>query len=332
MRIKCRSRKNLTFFMLLIALLIAIPVQADGPGDVVIYGDDYTLEKDQVIKGDLFVYGGNVTLEKDSQVKGDVHVFGGNLNVDGEIGGDVTVWGGNINLQSNTLVRGDLKVFGGTITREKGADVRGNEIHNWLSAPQMPRVPRSRVFPQTRDNRSWSVLNNLFRGVMSILVITVLGILVVVFIPRHTDTVAEAMIKAPVQSLGSGLITTIAVPIAALIMAITLILIPASILLLLLAGIGSLFGWIAAGLLFGTKLLRALNKSDANSVVAVALGLPILSVVGMVPCIGWIFNLLVWMWGLGAVVYTLFGTRAYNEPMPQFTPRSAGYDPRMDRL
>ncbi len=322
--------------MLLVAIL-DIPVLADGPDDVVIFGDNYTLEQDQVIKGDLLVYGGNVTLEKGSQVKGNVQVFGGNLLVDGEIAGDVTVWGGNVTLDSEAIVRGDLQVIGGTVTRDQDADVRGSVIEGVPfvppSVPMPPRI-RPRIIGKYHDTPFWSGLSNMFRNLMSILVITVLGILVVVFIPHHTDTVAETMIKAPVQSLGSGILAVIVIPIVAIAMAITLILIPASLALVLVAGIGSLFGWIAAGLLFGTKLLRALIKREPNPVSAVALGMPMLSVLGMVPCIGWAISLITWLWGLGAVGYSLFGTRAYNEPMPQFNigKKPIDYDPRIDRL
>lgn len=346
------------FGAILTALLLAViliaasstPALADGPGDVVIFGNNYTLDEDGVIKGDLFVYGGNVTLKEGSEVKGNVHVFGGNLEAYGDISGDVTVWGGNITLHSDATVRGNLKVFGGSVNRKDGSDVRGSviegvpfvpptapsvpEIPSIPEIPRIPEVPQPRVVHQYRDGGFLSGVGDFFRTLFGILVITVLGILVVVFIPRHTDTVAEMMVKAPVQSFGSGVIASFAIPIAAFILAITVCLSPVAVVLLLVAGVGLLFGWIAAGLLFGTKLLRALNKKEPNPVSAVAIGLPVLSVLGMIPCIGWAISLVLWVWSFGAVIYSFFGTRAYNEPMPQFTitKKPANYDPRMDKL
>lgn len=355
MKILRKLGATLLTAMLLAAILFGItsaPALADGPDDVVIFGDNYTLEEDEEIEGELFVYGGNVTLKEGSEVKGNVHVFGGNLEVYGEIDGDVTVWGGNVTLHSDAVIRGDLRVIGGNVNRKEGSDVRGSVIEGMPSipsipeipsvpevprvpkVPRVPNIPEPRIVYKYRDGGFLSGVGDFFRTIFGILIITVLGILVVVFIPRHTDTVAEAMVKAPVQSLGSGVIAFIAIPIAAVVLAITVCLSPVSVVLLLVSGVGLLFGWIAAGLLFGTKLLRALSKKEPNSVAAVAIGLPVLSVLGMIPCVGWLISLVLWVWSFGAVVYSLFGTRAYNEPMPKFsiTKKPADYDPRMDKL
>ena len=331
-------------FILFLAIVLAafsVPALADDPdGDVVIWGDNYTLKKDQKIDGELLVYGGNVTLEEGSQVNGDVSVFGGNLNAYGEVDGDVTVWGGNVHLHDGAIVRGDVMAIGGNLTRDPDADIRGNETEGLPF--QLPRVPRVPTLPEiwTRQSQPWNGfltnVGNLFRSVFGLLVLVVLGILVVAFIPQHTDTVAETMVKAPLHSFISGVVALIGVPVVAVVLAITVCLIPVSALLVLVLGMGILLGWIAAGLLFGTKILRALNKKEPNRVTAVAVGLPILSVLSLVPCIGWAISLVIWIWGLGAVAYSFFGTRAYNEPMPTFSKKNKAdaesYDPRMDRL
>ena len=71
-------------WVLVFAILMswmATPVWADGPdGDVVIWGDNYTLKSGERIDGDLLVYGGNVNLQERSRVDGDVNVFGGGIS------------------------------------------------------------------------------------------------------------------------------------------------------------------------------------------------------------------------------------------------------------
>jgi len=340
-----KALRRLGIILVVLALLAGVlvaPAWADGPeGDVVIMGDNYTLKSGDEIDGDLVVYGGNVNTEEDSQVNGDVTVFGGNLIIAGEVDGDVVVWGGNVTIKADAIVRGDVTSIGGHLTREEGADVRGNETQGWPSVP--PKAPIPPKIPEVRIQRPMrmhtgvvSGVSDFFRSLFGMLVMVVLGILVVVFIPRHTETVAEMMVKAPVQSFGSGVATFIVVPIAAIVMCITLCLIPVAALLVLLTGVGLLFGWIAAGLLFGTKLLRALTKKEPNQLAAVAIGLPFLSLLSAVPCIGWLIGLVVITWSLGAVVYSLFGTRAYDQPMPPFLTsvgrKAKSYDPRMDRL
>jgi hypothetical protein len=333
-------------------LSLATPVLADGPeGDVVIWGDNYTLESGQRIKGDLLVYGGNVKLERDSEVDGDVTVFGGNLVIEGEVDGDVTVWGGNVKIKSGATIRGQVVSVGGNVDREEGADIRGNEIEGLPfeppivpKPPKPPRVPTPPQFPHVRMHRPWNSqllkgIGNAFRSAFGILVMVVLGILVVAFIPRHTEIVAETMIKAPTQSFFSGLVALIAglvalivISIVSTILILTICLAPIGLVLLLpfvVVGIALLLGWIAAGLLLGVKVLRALTNKEPNHILAVAIGILILSLLSAIPCLGWLVASVVITWSLGAVIYSLFGTRAYNEPAPRIV--GSKYDPRMDK-
>jgi hypothetical protein len=335
------KRIGLLITLAVLFVLSTMPVLADDPdGDVVIWGDNYTLESDQKIKGNLLVYGGNVKLEEDSKVDGDVTVFGGNLTIAGEVDGDVTVWGGNVKIKSEATVRGQVVSVGGNVNREEGADVRGGEVEGFPFDP--PRIPKPPVPPKLprrmpgyRRGESGFLrrIGDLFRSVVGITVMIVLGILVVAFLPRHTETVAETMIKAPAQSLGLGLAALIAVPIVTTVLAITICLIPVSLSILLVTGIALLLGWIAAGLLLGVKVMRALTHKDPNHVTAVAVGILILSFLSLIPCLGGIVTLSAAMWSLGAVLYSLFGTRAYNEPGPRILGNLSGnYDPRMDKM
>lgn len=355
---------GLLLILTLLLVSLAAPVLADGSdGDVVIWGDNYVLEAGEEIKGDLLVYGGNVTLKAESGVHGDVTVFGGNLTLLGEVKGDVTVWGGNVKIQSGAQVRGRVMSVGGNIDRDAGADVRGGEIEGLPfempaipkppkppSPPSPPKPPEIPSIPVERSggNGFLNQVGGFFRSVFGIMLMVVLGILVVVFIPRHTETVAEAMVKAPGKCFVSGLISLVGGSIALAVLAtigsiltVTICLAPiglAMFLPILVAGIALLFGWIAAGLLLGTKVLRALNHKEPTPVAAVAVGILILNLISFIPCIGWFIALAAVLWSLGAVVQSLFGTRPWSgtsdspsadEPKAE---ELEDYDPRMDQL
>jgi hypothetical protein len=351
----------LLLLMTLLLVSLAAPVLADGPdGDVVIWGDNYVLEEGQEIKGDLLVYGGNVTLKDGSEVKGDVTVFGGNLTLSGEVKGDVTVWGGDVKITSDAEIRGRVMSVGGDIDRDPGADVRGDEIEGLPfeipavpKPPKPPNPPKPPEIPSIPVERSegsgfLSRVSGFFRSVFGIMLMVVLGILVVVFIPRHTEAVAETMIKAPGKCFVSGLISLVGGSIALAVLAsigalltVTICLAPIGLALflpILVAGIALLFGWIAAGLLLGTKVLRALKHKEPTPVAAVAVGILILNLISFVPCIGWLISLAAVLWSLGAVVQSLFGTRPWQDPSaspsadePQ-AEELEDYDPRMDQL
>jgi hypothetical protein len=364
----------LLLVLTLLLLSLATPVLADGSdGDVVIWGRDYVLESDQEIKGDLLVYGGDVTLEPDSEVKGDVTVFGGTLTLSGEVKGDVTVWGGDVDIRSEATVRGQVMSVGGHVDRHPDADVRGEQIEGFpfeapfSKAPRVPEAPQTpeppaepdrpsvppvRIEPR-RGNEWLRGVASFFRSAFGIVLLVVLGILVVAFIPQHTETVAETMVRAPGKSFVSGLVVTLGGSVILAILATVGALLTATICLApvglalflptLVAGVAILFGWIAAGLLLGTKVLRAVTKKEPTPVAAVAVGILVLTLVSNVPCVGWALAVATLMWSVGAVVQSLFGTRPYDS-IPSGTraeaaaPDAGGadvdpdYDPRMDQL
>jgi hypothetical protein len=350
--------RKIRFWILLPVLLFTLvtPALADGPdGDVVIWGRSYTLASGEKIKGDLLVYGGNVTIETGGEVKGDVTVFGGNLTLSGEVYGDVTVWGGNVNIDNDATVRGQVMAVGGVVDSAPGADIRGDEIEGLPFIPEVPNAPEPPEFPNPppssdRGSGIGRKIGNFFRGVFGIMLLMVLGILVVAFIPRHTETVSETMVKDAGKSFVTGLIALTGGSIALMVLAVigslliaTLCLAPIGLALFLpavVAAIALLFGWIAAGLLLGTKVLRAVRHKEPTAVSAVAVGILLLSVLSAIPCVGWALALGTVMWSLGAVVNSRFGTRPWNaDPAASTTASSIpvkdvdpDYDPRMDKL
>jgi hypothetical protein len=86
---------------------------------------------------------------------------------------------------------------------------------------------------------------------------------------------------------------------------------------LLVAGV---FGWIAVGLLVGQELLEAFRVRGITSMIAVVVGILLISLLGAIPCIGIIAAIIVGCLGLGAVVLTRFGTQTYPLPTPPVPP------------
>jgi hypothetical protein len=143
-----------------------------------------------------------------------------------------------------------------------------------------------------------------------------------------------------VALLGGSIILAIITVVGAL-LTVTICLAPLGLALFLpalVAGVAILFGWIAAGLLLGTKVLRAATKKEPTPVAAVAAGILVLTLVSNVPCIGWALAIAILMWSVGAVVQSYLGTRPYGSAPPTAQASISDvdvdpdYDPRMDQL
>jgi hypothetical protein len=108
-----------------------------------------------------------------------------------------------------------------------------------------------------------------------------------------------------------GCLTAIVLPIAALILVITLIGIPVAILVVLGGAIAGYFGWLCVGFLVGERILHALNARQITPIFAIVVGIVLLALIGAMPIVGGLVKFVVAMLGLGAVILTRFGTRPY---------------------
>ncbi len=335
----------------LIALLLvgvmATPAFAQGPrgGDRVCTGGEMTVGANEIVDNvilfgcgarissgaqvlrDVVSFGGNVVIEKDVHVNRDVVVFGGNLDLAGEAGRDVTVFGGNVTLQPTAVVDGNLITSGGFTDQKPGAVVRGSTSRN-TGFRVFPYTGNwSTTFPATFGGGVLGALAGLafglIRTIVYALALAALGALTVVFMPAQTKQVSDTAQTYAMPSMGVGCLTSFVAVTLGILLLITICGIPFGVLLLLALVIAWLFGWIALGRLIGEKLLEAFKVHEILPIVAVVVGVIVLTIVSYVPIIGWLVGLFIGLLGLGAVVLTRFGTRTY----PPLTPAPAALAP-----
>lgn len=292
----------------------------------VVMGGTYTLEAGETLDGDLLVFGGNIVLEAESIVEGNVLLMGGNADIDGEVTGELALLGGNADLGATAVIGGSVVSLGGNLSRAEGAVIGGDTVAaDEFSVPFQFRFPSpSRVIGpfggfNVGFSPIWSVLWFFFRS----LLLAALAILVVMFWPEPSARAAQAVVSQPLLSGGLGLLTFIVAPILLVVLAITIILSPVSLLAGILLVVAGVFGWIAIGLEVGNRMSEAfgweVHPAASAGIGTLAMSL-VVGGVGLVPCIGWLAGVVVAAVGLGAVLLTRFGSREYvsatAEPAP----------------
>jgi hypothetical protein len=316
-------RKILTACLLALLLIApAGPVLANGGEGMVIFGKDFTLESGEELDGDLAVFGGDVLLEEDSFVNGTVFIMGGSATVAGEVDDELVVFGGDVKLKSTAFIGSDVIAWGGQVERAEGAVVKGNVSEGVTTRLfQGPRIVRVAPLPptpsmvplETGSKFFFSTMMDIFKTIITALALMALSLLVVLFLPKQTETVAQAVLAAPLPSLGIGFLTAVvAVGLTAL-LAITICLLPIALSIGLITTVAGFFGWIAVGLLVGQKLLEGLQVREPAPLVAVVIGVLLTSLISALPCLGFFVFLGVLSLGLGGVALTRFGTMSYPE-------------------
>ena len=316
--------KRYKYFVLLVTLVILlIPGTAfakDFQDDRVVAGGIFTLESGETLDGSLIVFGGTAAVEQEALVEGDAVVFGGILTIDGVVEGNVVGVGGVVNLKENAIVEGDLTTVAATSNREPGAQVYGQVITGFES-PALTLFPDTFDFPNTFTQFEpifnpvgftlWRVIWFIFRTLLW----GALAALVAMFLPNPTTRTSQSIVKQPVMAGGVGLLTIVVTPIILLLLAITCILSPISLLGVLALVVAWAFGRIAIGLEIGNRIAKTFDRDWpvplAAGVGTFGLALVVDSVGTFIPCVGWLIPTLVGLFGLGGVVLTRFGTQAY---------------------
>jgi len=298
--------------------------------DKVVFGGSFTLESGQSLDGNLVIFGGAVNTEPTSTVNGDIVLLGGVAEVGGTVNGNFVGIGGAVQLTSEAVVNGDLVTIGATLSRDEGARVNGQIVDGMgipftfdipsngdvPGMPDLPTIPNVPTIPQTpRINVSFNPLLDMLWFFFRTFMWALLAVLVVIFFAKPTELVAKTAITQPLITGGAGLLTAVLTPFALIALTLTIILIPVTLIATLVLLVAWMFGWVALGLEIGRRIAKLFNAEWAPAVAA-GVGTFILSLVlggfsQLVPCVGWIPQVLVGIWGLGAVVMTRFGTQSY---------------------
>ncbi len=297
------------FTLLFLAGCVPIPTGDQG----LVIGDSYRLESGKTLNNDLTVIGGNATLMQDSTVNGDVAVIGGNVTIDGKVNGDVSAIGGFVSLTDHANITGSVSTLGGTVDRSSQAVVEGK-------TPTRTNQPGPvTTFKSPAMQVSVDPITGPLIAIFQALALAALAVVVNLFAPMPMERASHTALTAPAAAGGVGCLTILVL----LIMAITIILLPVSLLGFLVLGIAVLFGWLALGLLLGRQLAVWLNQpwSDPINAGAGTLVLSLLvSLMNIIPCIGWTGSALVGLVALGAVVLSRFGTQIYPPPYSSTAP------------
>lgn len=305
--------------------------------DKVVFGGTYTLESGQSLDGNLVIFGGAVTTEEGSTVNGDVALIGGVVEVGGQVNGNLVGIGGAVQVTSTAVVNGDLVTIGATLSRDEGARVTG-QIVNGINVPftfdipsgpanpnlpALPEVPGLPAIPKTPGlNVSFNPFLDMLWFFFRTFMWALLAVLVVIFFVKPTERIAKTAVAQPLITTGAGLLIAFLTPFVLVALTLTIILIPVTLIAVLALLVAWMFGWVALGLEIGRRIAKLFNTEWAPAIAAGVGTLILFLVLGginqLVPCVGWIPQTLVGMWGFGAVVMTRFGTQDY--PVDGVTP------------
>ncbi|UJR82002.1 hypothetical protein [Sandaracinus amylolyticus] len=285
----------------------APPPPGDELRDLVTFGGDARVLPDQRVR-DVITMGGNARVE--GQAFGNVVTMGGDADVRGTVVGDVVTMGGDIHVARGGHVHGQLNAMGGNIAVDE--PVRDHQGSISLSVTSAPDTTRAASHHDDDESRGW--VGETLEAAMRHALLFLLGLVFMGLAPARLSMLQSTLVKQPLRVLASGFLGVIAGAVLTLVLVITILGIPAAIVLALGLFLGAYLGLAATASVIGAALPIAALKD--RPVLQLAVGVAILFVVSRVPVIGGLLVVGATLAGLGAVILTRGGARAIVGEMP----------------
>lgn len=296
----CPSRclTLLVTICLVLATMPGITVAETRTGGSIVVEEGETVDGLQVfarsvvvrgtVDGDLTGAAGDVTITEGAIVGGTLQAGAGTVRIDGIVQGDVTVGAETIILGESASIEGDLTYDGqlqGNWNAVAGTIERDPSLGGTVVGPEIP------------------VIADWVFDLYGFLVNLILGAILLLVFPAFSRRVADRAVTDAFRAGGVGLLTLIVVPLVLVLLAITIVGIPLTIIGGLLFALVSWVGGIYGRLAVGTWLLSYADAgSDESHWIALAVGFVVVAVGIRLPLVGWLVNLLVFLLGLGALV------------------------------
>jgi len=264
---------------------------------------------------------GNCAVSRQSSIEGSVLVGGLNMDLYAQkVGRGLRYFGSRLYLNSpvasetfvvanrefllgpQASISGELKYTGNQeVVIESGATVAGSIVYQKTN--QGENYPRffgaQNIFGWFQKIRPLVDFLGFFAALM-------VGFLLLGLFPRAFEKVSSAIENKPYASLGWGVIIVLMVPTMALLFAVTIVGIPVSFVLLIIAYVLWTLAQYFVAFFLGRKIL--LTKFGERRGWALFLGLFILYLLGLLPVIGVLVKLILVLFAIGAVV------PAYKQP------------------
>lgn len=315
------------------------------PGDAVIAGGRVDVTGD--VGGDALVFGGAVNIE--SSVGQDLYAAGGEVRVAGPVGesarlaggrviiasdadiaGGVTVAGGQVTLDGrvrryaligagrievNGQIDGDLRVVGGELSLGPNAVIQGRLDYRGAEPPRI--APGARVQGGVAETAA-DTDDSLWSGASVAWLVgsIVAGVVLLALAPRVSRRVTQALRARPVISPLLGVALFVGLPLVAVLLMITVVGIPLGLLAIVVLMALILLGYLATAAALGDALVERRGPAKTwQRLLATALALLVLFVLGQLPYVGWAVWLLALLFGSGAIALAVLGARR-SRPVP----------------
>lgn len=244
---------------------------------------------------DRVAFGSSVHVNPEETVH-DAVAFGGDTVVDGEVLGDAVAFGGSVILREGSSVSGDVAAFGGSVVDERVG-----------SSARVDRSVSLQTVHDTQEGGFVGWVKDAVRSVLAHGLLFLLGLLLIGVTRERLSAMQTTMIKDGLRTAGAGFLGYVAAVMGIILLAVTLLGIPAAIVVAVALPVATYVGLAAAATVIGAAL--PIPRLAGHPVAQLGAGVAVLFVASLVPVVGGIATAIAACLGFGALIRTRFSPR-----------------------
>jgi cytoskeletal protein CcmA (bactofilin family) len=248
------------------------------------------VKPDADIGGDLTAFCGELSL--DGRVGKGLRGSIGTLIISGTVNGDVSIKADEITLMPTAKILGDFKYKGKKQAKiESGAFVSGQTL--WTKKEAKKEEKPKGIFS----------VKSLVTESLFLLALMVTGIVLTFIFKKNARQAKSAVTGSFLKSLGWGFVFMVCIPIAIVILIITIIGIPVALISSFAYAILIYIAKLPVATALGEKIIKAFGKEGEPSLIgSMLLGLVVLTILLNIPYLEWLIYFVVIFTGFGAIL------------------------------
>ncbi len=242
------------------------------------------------IRGDVTAFCGELTL--DGRIGKGLRGSIGTLTISGTINGDVSVETDKITLMPTAKILGDLKYKCKKKAKiESGAQVSGQTL--WTQKEKKEEEKEKAIF----------TTGDLIREILFLLALMITGIVLTLISKKNARQARTAVTDSFLKSLGWGFVFMVCIPIAILLLMLSVLGIPIALISLFAYAVLIYIAKIPVATALGGKIIKAFGKQGEPSLIwSMLLGLIVLTFLLNIPYLEWLLYFIVLFTGFGAIL------------------------------
>jgi len=263
--------------------------------NVYVAGQQLSVNKTSSIKGDVF-FGGQ-KIDVIGSLGRDLAAAGESILISGPLGRDAIVNVANLNITDTAKIGGKLDYY---MEKESIATFSSKNIKGQISRHDIVREDKTQMVEKSKEISTQAMAA---KKIFSIISYLVLGVCLVIFNRSRFITRMGIITQKPWISLFVGFATFIVLPLAFILVLITIIGIPTAFVLITLYSIALMTSSIYASGVIGKIFCEAVFKNKQCSLIwQVVAGILLLGVVSALPVAGGLVLFFAFCIGMGAFV------------------------------